>query len=66
MARRTLALKREALIELATTDLALVAGGAVPATPVTCLLEQCIEQISDRVSCNPSCGHSGCCTIDNC
>lgn len=66
MTRRTLALRRESLVELTNGDLGQVAGGAYALTVngLTCPLKACAVRPSEDISCNPSCGHSGCCTID--
>ena len=64
-ARRTLTLRRETLSDLTARDLAAVAGAA--ATGITCPLIGCaLPDISEGISCNPSCGHSGCCSLDMC
>lgn len=66
---RSLALRRESLTELTVPDLSLVAGGAAATGPIrTCVVTDCVTRISDAASCNPTCGHTGCCptTDDAC
>ncbi|HVF03354.1 MAG TPA: hypothetical protein VNA20_00800 [Frankiaceae bacterium] len=64
--KRTLTLKREALTELTAADLSVVVGAAAEPTIGSCPVKYCVNQLSDALSCDQSCGHSGCCSIDTC
>jgi len=60
--RRTLLLRREALIELTAGDLGLIAGGEQQATLAkTCPALECVGGITQALSCSPTCGYTGCC-----
>lgn len=61
--KRTLTLKREALTELTATDLGAVVGAA---SGGSCPIKYCVQMLSDALSCQQSCGHSGCCSADVC
>ena len=62
MRKRTLSLSRETLTELTTDELTTLAGAANAATtPV----KYCLTNISQELSCNPSCG-SCWCSWDSC
>ena len=66
MKKRSLSLRRETLTELTAADLTGVVGAAGGASGPSCPLRNCVELVSDALSCN-SCGHSGCCpSIDAC
>jgi len=68
MRTRRLALRRETLAELATAELALVAGAeARPTSPVTLCVNAALEEVTDTIVSLVMCSALGCpsspCTI---
>lgn len=61
--KRTLTLKREALTELTTSDLARIAGAADPS--LSCPVKNCLATVGETFSIN--CSEYSCrCTADGC
>lgn len=61
--KRTLTLKRETLTELTGADLSAVVGAA--ASGLSCPLKDCVQRLTDAISCTPSCGYTDCCPTAN-